>query len=314
MKRMYVIPLCILFLGACSANITGTAGESPDWAKPQSPYLDQELSGKIFGQNWKGKTALLRPFGGSADQLSLEVYQDMSGSTCKTPFTSTPYASVVLPANYETREYNLDISSGTPLVFSGASNTSKNVFADSARLKINEISETGFNASLAAKAIEDDGTVSEINGRIQVLDCRKQVDFSVWEEFAGWFYLTELDGKAANRQNINARMYNNSFYDRNKKSYIRHFEIPLIFSASGNITGSYSFGPLENFGSTKLEKTSNGKVLTYSYHGPITYEGTDITLNLDMTVTSVGSTLQVAYTLEVPKHITKKTHTFKLTK
>ncbi len=56
------------------------------------------------------------------------------------------------------------------------------------------------------------------------------------------------------------------------------------------------------------------KTLTYSFHGPINYENTDVILNLDLTVINSALNAKFTYTLEIPNHVNKTTHSFTLRK
>lgn len=317
MKKNYFISAGFLLLTACSAKVSAPSGFLPPPSggdDPQNAYSDQELSGTVFNKEWKGKMALVRTFGSSGSELSLEIYQEKAGDICKTSFTNSPSISVVIPANYEVKEYRLDISSGTPFVFSGATNELKNVIADSGSLKINAITDSGFTAQIVAKAVDHEGITSEVNGKIDVIDCRKQINFNVWDEFVGFGYLIEFNGKAVNNLSLQTAYNSRAFYDRSQRAYVRYLNLPLINYVSGSSTSEFSFGPLEGLGITKLIKDQNGKTLSYSYHGPITADGRDVTLNLDMTVVTSGKTVHVTYTLEVPKHINKVTNSFKYTR
>ena len=77
---------------------------------------------------------------------------------------------------------------------------------------------------------------------------------------------------------------------------------------------SYSFGPIEGRGVTTLTEGQDVKVYTYKYDGPITLEGVDIEMHLDMNVMQEGRNLYVTYTLSVPGHITATTRNFTLQK
>jgi hypothetical protein len=317
MKKYFLIPACLTLLSLTACEISGTGADAlrnPFEQKPTPAYSESMLSGKIFGQDWKAQVAILRPSPSDKTQLSLEVYSTIPASACQVTNSSTPFTTVYLPADYQVREYNFDFVSGSLLVFSGFTDVSKNLVADAAKLKITTLDAGGFSGYLYARGTEENGTVSEINGKLQVIDCRKQVTFSVWDEFARMFDLVEFDGKSVGPLSIYADFNNSSFYNRTTGKYIRSLALPLVYSVGANSTGSYSVGPMEGLGTTTSSEINGVKTINYSFHGPINFKGTDITMNLDMAVVRSSSNVKVQYTLEVPGQITKTTHAFTLRK
>lgn len=318
MKQLLrVVPSCLalLTLSACSVTGSSTEDNNPFGNKPTPEFSEQALSGKVFGADWKAKVAVIKPFGNDGKEVSLDVLSDSPAVPCKAVYSSNPYATVVIPANYAVGDYSLNLGEGNPLVFTGFAGSVKNVIADAGRLRISTIADSGFLAYLYAKGTEGDGTVSEINGKIQVIDCRKVVDFSVWDEFLGWHDLVELDGKSLSPLSGSGRIENSNFYSRTRSAYVRSAVIPLYYSASSSgSSASYNLGALEGLGSTSVSEINGVKTINYSFHGPITFKGLDITMNLDMTVVRSGSTVKVSYTLEVPGQITKTSHSFALRK
>lgn len=311
MKTVNVLTILVaaLLLQACQAKLGSEADGLTPFGK-KTPYANEPLQGNLLGKGWRSVTAVVRPFSGGTNQLNLYIYGESKSSVCGPDTTSRlPLVSAVIPANYQAREYDLDLTTGTPVVISEGSN---NVIADVGRLSITEINEIGFNGFFYTKGYSSDGTISEINGQLKVVDCRKVVDFSVWSTFERSYDLVELDGVAVGPMMAFVRAANNSYYDRASSRYVRAFEFPLFYSVNGSSTASFTFGPMEGLGKTTVNQAGDVKTLTYSYQGPIYYRGTDITLNLDMKVVADTRFTMVSYTLEIPGHIGKSTHTFKL--
>ncbi|MNY65483.1 hypothetical protein D3C86_2027550 [compost metagenome] len=71
---------------------------------------------------------------------------------------------------------------------------------------------------------------------------------------------------------------------------------------------------MEGLGKTIYDEFNGTKTLTYSFDGPINFEGSDVTLKLDMTVVKTSSNVKVQYTIEVPGQINKTSHSFTLRK
>lgn len=316
MKKIFLVPTCLalLSLAACEISNSADPNGKRDERKPTPAYSESLLSGKIFGQDWKAQVAVLRPSISDKTKLSLDVYATAPTSPCQVAYTSAPYASVFIPADYQVKEYDFDMKTGSLLVFSALTSISKNLPADSAKLKITALNANGFSGYLYANGVEEDGTVSEINGRLQVIDCRKQVAFSVWDDLAGWYHLVEFDGKVVVPLTTTAEFENKTFYNRNTGKYVRSFIIPLVFDVGTNSSASYSVGPMEGLGKTIYDEFNGTKTLTYSFSGPINFEGSDIMLSLDMTVVKTTSNVKVQYTFEVPGQINKTSHSFTLRK
>lgn len=298
---------------ACKVGDSGSGGTDAGVILQSSPtYADGPLSGKIFGEDWTAQAAVVRPFGTGGNQVSLELYAAGASSLCSRPFTSAPFASVVLPADYQAQEYRADITSGTPLVFTSTNAVSKNVLADTAKVKITSVQATGFEAFIYAKATEADGTISEINGKIQVSDCRKVADFSVWDEFAGWYSLVSLDGRNVTSLTSIIQYDTSHFYDTTAKKYVRTLSFPLYFAANGNSSGQYAFGPMEGLGSTTVSEVDGVKTLRYVYNGPINFRGTNIILNFDLQVTKSADQVAVTYKVDIPDDPPSASHSFVL--
>lgn len=317
MKQLLLVPSCLalLALSACSVTSSSTDDNNPFGNKPTPAFSEQALAGKIFGADWNAKVAVIKPFGNEGREVSLDILSDSPAVPCKAIYSGNPYATVVIPANYAAGDYSLNLGEGNPLVFTGFTGGAKNVIADAGRLRITTIDSSGFLAYLYAKGTEGDGTVSEINGKIQVVDCRKAVDFSVWDEFLGWHDLIELDGKSLSSLSGSGRIETSNFYSRSRSAYVRAAILPLYHSASSSgSSASYNLGALEGLGSTTVTDINGVKTINYKFYGPITFKGQDITMNLDMTVARSGSTVKVNYTLEVPGQLAKTSHSFTLRK
>jgi hypothetical protein len=316
MKKYFLVPACLalLSLAACEISSTADGLRDPLAGKPTPDYSESMLSGKIFGQDWKAQVAVLRPSMLDKNKLSLEIYAGNAGSACQVASTSTPYTTVFIPADYQVKEYSFDIYTESVFVFSAIINGSKNLMADRAKLKITSLDANGFSGYLYAHGEEENGDVSEINGKLQVIDCRKQAAFSVWDNLAGWYDLVEFDGKTVGPLTATADFNTSSFYNRTTGKYVRSFNVPLIYSVGTSTTASYSVGPLEGLGTTTYEESNGVKTINYSFHGPINFKNSDITMNLDMAVVRTSSNVKVRYTLEIPGHVTKTSHAFTLRK
>lgn len=261
-------------------------------------------------------TAIARPL--NDKEIGIEFYPEVNSKACTSSLMSSkPYATVVIPAAYTATEYVADLSTpgtGNPLVFSVLSTSAQNLVAEKTKVRINSISGEGFNASVFAKGTDVDGNVSEINGKIDVTDCAKAVDFSVWDELLGWYNLVSFDGTSVSTQTAILDYDSSDFYSNTSESYLKSLTIPLYYSVGQATSASYNFGPLEGLGSTSIRDENGIKTYKYSYHGPVKFKGMDITMNLDLSVAKYGNKLDVTYTLEVPSYITKTTHSFTLSK
>ncbi|MGZ3805937.1 MAG: hypothetical protein ACXWRE_16680 [Pseudobdellovibrionaceae bacterium] len=310
--------IALALVTACSPHVSLDSlpfGGNPN-LKSWPEYSEQQLSGKVFGQDWKAMTAIARPL--NDKEIGLEFYPDVNSKACTSSLMSSkPYATVVIPAAYTATEYVADMSapgSGNPMVFSVLSASAQNVVAEKTKVRINSISGEGFNASVFAKGTDVDGSVSEINGKIDVKDCAKGVDFSVWDELLGWYTLGSFDGMSVATQTAILDYDSSDFYNDTSKSYLKALTIPLYYSVGQGSSAHYNFGPLDGLGTTSIREENGIKTYKYSYHGPVKFKGMDITMNLDLTVAKYGNKLDVTYTLEVPSYITITTHSFTLTK
>lgn len=315
MKPLMTIVISSLLLMTTACSVSKSNNDPvPDSNKPQggSNYAARAASGKVFGQNWEAKSASVEPSSSDPDRLILRLRPDVPAKICGAAFPNTPYIEVNIPADYAVGDYTASVTSGFPVLFQQPGPNPTVLVADDAQYRINAIDAGGFDLSIYAIGRAEDG-VSEVNGQVKVTDCRKVVDFSVWDEFVGWFSLVEFNGQSIN-QTVTITRSTRNFYDRATSRWVTSIDFPLIFSASGNSTGSYEFGPLDGLGQTSLTTTNGNKTITYSYHGPIHSNGIDIQLNLDMTLKQEGSVWLITYTLEVPKHINKTTHSFKIRK
>lgn len=311
--------IALLLITACnpSVNVDPLIPLSPS-SKDWPEYSEQNLSGKVFGQDWKALTAVARPFGQEGKEMSLEFYPEIKTKACtSSQMSSKPYATVVIPANYSLTEYVADMNvpgTGNPMMFSMLAGESKNLMATKTKIRVNSITASGLNVSIYAQGTDADGIVSEINGAAAVVDCAKAVDFSVWDDLAGWYTLQKFDGVSVEPRTSILRFTNNRFYHRDTKSYLNTLVFPLYSSVGKDTDMSSDFGPMENVGTTTVSSNNGVKTYTYSYHGPMNAKGLDVTVNLDMTVVKSGNALTVNYTLEVPNYIAKTSHNFALTK
>jgi hypothetical protein len=296
----------------------GSKKAQPGPSQPASAgwptYSKSVVSGKIFGKAWKATVAVLRPFQGDNKLVSLDLYAQAGGDVCQNAMSSDqPMASVALPANLSKTEYVADMSqpgSGNPMMFIDMK-TAKNVMAEKTKIKVNQLSDSGLNVSVYAFGLDTDGSVSEINGRIDVLDCSKAVDFSVWSELEGWYDLKSLDGQTAPGTHTAVfQMTSQTFYDRANSRWVQTLVLPLYDFVGENSSSNYEFGVMEGLGVSTYKESGDQKIYTYKYKGPIYTDGEDITLDLSIQVVKTEADMQVTYTLEVPNHIKRTSHSF----
>lgn len=277
-------------------------------------YSKSVVSGKVFGQAWRATVAVIRPFQGDSKLVSLDLYAAANGDVCQNSMSSDrPMASVALPANLTKTEYVADMNqpgSGNPMMFIDM-NTAKNLMAEKTKVKVNQISETGLNVSIYAFAKDTDGSVSEINGVIDVLDCSKSADFSVWSELEGWYDLKSLDGQSVdNTHTAIFQMAEQTFFDRANNRWVKTLVFPLYDYVGQNTSSNYEFGPMQGLGASTFKDNGTQKIYTYKYKGPIYTDGFDVTLDLAITAVKTDSDIEVTYTLEVPGQVKRTTHSF----
>ncbi len=322
-KQITTALLALVVLAGCKKNsaedLFDGAPRNQSDSSVWPAFTDSNLKGQVFGQNWTAAIALVRPIQGDVDRITLEFFSEVKPDACKSlAYTETAKAWMTIPANYQAQEYKRSSTEGTnditTITFSKIGAISKNVMADKTRLIISALTNQGFDAAVYAEGDEADGTISTINGKIPVIDCRKQVAFDVWESFEGSYQLQSFDGVATAGHHMAIEWDTRSFYDRSSASYRRTMTFPLLLSVSSGSTVTSDFGPMEGLGQTSFKVDGVTKTLTYSYHGPMTYRGVDVTLNIEMTVVQNLNRLSVTYVLEVPGHIEKKNHQFELTK
>lgn len=324
MLQKCLLILALAGISACSKSkdSESSSAPSPSPSSLQAPnwpaYQNSTLSGQVFGKEWKVMSALARTSIHNPEEKTIEFYSEQMPDACKKKaFSAKPYATVVIPKNYVTGESFADMASGSmtgnPLVFIHLEQTSKNIMAEKTKIQITEVKSDGFMVKVYAQAIESNGTISEINGQTYVLDCEKSVDFSVWEDLAGWYDLKTFDGVSKKPRTAVIEVDDHHlFYDRASQRYVSTVVFPLFSSVSENSAVSFNFGPMQGLGSTIVQRQNGFQVLKYSYHGPLTYEGMDITLNLDLQATRKNQELHVQYTLEIPGHVKAESHSFVL--
>ncbi len=62
MKRLLFIPSCLALLALTACEITGEGGDPNNTgfgSKPTPAFSEQNLAGKVFGQDWQAKKQLL---------------------------------------------------------------------------------------------------------------------------------------------------------------------------------------------------------------------------------------------------------------
>lgn len=317
MKNNTLFLSAILSFSMLSACVKTSDISDLGYFKPSekwAAYKASALSGTVFNQIWTSTTALVKPISGNPNEVSLEFYSEDTPVSCtSSSIPKKPYATIVLPAEYQAIEYVADMqnmSGGNPLVFTSFAGSSKNEIADQTKLWIQSIDANGFKASLYAK-----GLTSEVNGTVSVKDCRKAVDFSVWDNLVGWYKIIELDGvtKTSTTAIIDYDK-NYLFYDSAAKKYIKTLIFPLFTSVGSSSSSTVNFGPMDGYGTTKLSESGGKTTLTYSFHGKITYRGTPTQIELDMEVVKQNDRLNISYTFEVPGEVNKTSHRFVLVK
>lgn len=318
--KFFAGTLALAFVTACSPKAsdfvpTGVFGVPNTKGWPE--YAEQDLSGKVFAEDWKAVTAIARP--STNGGTSLEFYPETKASACTTSLMSSkPYATVSIPSAYSVTEYVLDTTNmdggGNPLVFSVLNGEAKNIMAEKTKVRINAITATGFNVSVYALGKDVDGTVSEVNGKIDVVDCSKVADFSVWDELVAWHQLTHFDGVAVRERTYIVEYMNRAYYDRKAGKYLKSLDMPLLYSVGANSEASYNMGPVSALGTTTVQTVNGVKTLKYSYNGPATFQGVDIQMILNVTAVKNDRVWTVTYSIEVPGHIKATTHSFTLRK
>ncbi|MFZ3229734.1 MAG: hypothetical protein WA160_05990 [Pseudobdellovibrio sp.] len=317
-KKYTALLAAALLFTACHAKISGdNAPLNFTQSSAPSDYSEQKLSGSMFGQSWTVASAVARTT--SANELSIEFYSEVSADACTSHFfPTTPYATMIIPANYSITEYKADFlngETGNPLVFSYFGTSSQNMIADKSKLKITEIDSSGFQAYLFGTALDKNNQTSEINGTVHVTDCNKQVNFSVWSELSGNYQLQSFDGVAQNLQNFRIAFdmdYN--FRSVTSKQAIKTLLLPLIKQISTSTDVTSYFGPMEGLGTTTVTTVDGVKTYNYSYNGPINYKGTDLTLILNIKIAKDNYNLTLTYDLEIPSYVSKTSHSLVLKK
>jgi hypothetical protein len=281
-------------------------------------YVQSGLAGSVFGSPWTAVTAAVRSLPGTTDEIALEVFAEPMANVClHTSFATKSSVSLILPKSYATGEYVYQLGSSTtghPLAFRSAGAINKELIADLTKLRIDSLTETGFEAELFAHGA-DQGVVSQINGHISVVDCAKVADFSVWNELVGTYRLASLDGQTQDgRASVIELDGQGQFYDRASKQYLQTMLFPLYKNINGSVTEKFNFGPMNGLGLSHVTTANGSTTFTYSYNGPVTYLGRPILLYLDLRVVKTDARLDVAYTLEIPHEVSSTTHQFVLLK
>lgn len=318
--KLFLVAMTMMALTtACDVKIDGLNGKD-DVGRLWPAYSTDGLSGKIFGSDWKAVAAFARPIPSDQNNLSLELYAEPVATVCQNNFFLTkPYATVVIPKAYAVREYIRDVSrspdgNGSALTFISTGAVKRDLTADKTKLSIQSITEAGFEAALYSQGT-DNGEISEINGHVSVVDCAKVADFGVWDELVGDYRLSSFDGQNQDGRNSHIEFdRNNVYYDKVSKQYLKTLVFPLYKAVSPGRTESFTFGPMKGLGFSKLTTEGTVKTLAYSYHGPLTYEGTEITLNLEMKIVKSEGRLEVTYTLDIPGQFPVTSHQFILLK
>ena len=141
-----------------------------------------------------------------------------------------------------------------------------------------------------------------------------KVEFKAWKELIGNYRLTQFNGQSVTTHYTEIEQSLTSFYDRTEKKYLDSVIFPLYANVGTGSDLSYSFGPIDGKGTTTFIKGENANIYTYKFDGPVTLQGVDIEMHLDMNVIKEGTNLYVTYTLAVPGHITAITRNFTLQK
>lgn len=195
MKNLITIILSFLFLlmAACSAKVDSPmplAPASPTNEDPTKPkdssnnnsdgfpsYKETSVDGQLYAENWVAKSAFVRKFGSEEKKAIIFLLPVSTENPCKYSFqNSDATVSIVVPQIIEQTEYLFDYKSGSKttnpaLIYRQGLDQ---VSADITKMKIGKIEKNKFNLSIYVKAIDSKNRLSEINGTIEVTDCRNE--------------------------------------------------------------------------------------------------------------------------------------------
>lgn len=312
LKLLSVAASAVLLTTACDIKVDTTPKEEPigvNWPA----YAGGSLAGKVFSQDWRAVSAVARLDRSGASetpQVIVAFYQESVPAACNQPFYARlPYATMKIPQAYAVQEIATDLTralGNAPLAFVFPGTPTKIVVADKTKLNIQTLTEFGFDGALYAQATESNGTVSEINGRVSVMDCTKAADFSVWNELVGSYRLLTFDGQTQDGRNLFVGFDNDLIVDPKNGQTVKALLLPLFTNISAG--EQFDVGPLNGLGISRLTTQGNIKTLSYSFNGPIVYRGESLTLNLELRVLKNEGRLDVAYTLNVPGKIPLSSH------
>lgn len=320
LKTVFI--LCGLCLSACHSSLsTNAPSPLPDanGLETWPNYKQRNLSGQLFGENWTAKSAIVRQNVNNTNEYILEISSEDKSNLCDGLVSNQKsYATLIIPKDYKTTEYKFDLKtptgSGNPVVFTSAGSNVQNVISEKSSLRIDSINSLGFKASLTAEATDTEGKILEINGQIDVIDCTQFVSFSDLEKLVGNYSLYSFDGVTQDNRPAKITTEEKYFYDSSSKTYKKFLNLPLYYSVSENSDLTFHFGPIEGFGITTQTQSSEQTTYHYKADGPINYRGIDINLKLDVTMIKSNNDLIISYTLEIPDHIKKTSHSLVLKK
>lgn len=321
MKKQLLMGLVAAYaLTACSAKIESSSGE--DLPAPQTVWPEMKTStvaGQVFGKNWAGKTAVYETSLSDPKMITVRIYGQVLHNACSSGqvMSNEPYATVMLPKDLKKTNYMTDILTGqgsTPMTFTRLMPSVDNLIAEKTKISVQSVSAKGFQALIYAEAYEPGTGLSQVNGAIHVVNCEAPAEFAVWNELIESYDLTQFNGVSVSPIYTRIGWDNSSVYDVTSATYRKMLDIPLYYSVSGGATASYNFGPIEGLGVTTVKDDGIYKTYTYKYSGPVRISGENIQLSLDINVKKSSSSTEVKYTIEVPNHIKKSSHSFVLKK
>lgn len=309
-KKIFTIVFFAFLVGAC-----GKVDSDKIFKDTNQPLGGGEkissapMQGKINGRTWASGRAYVRSIPSNNQKLSLHIYSEKEIATCSQDAFSQPSISIIIPSNYEVGIYSGDITSGNPIVFQYGSN---NLIADQAKYEISNIHDLGFSLGVRAQAIDQDDVRSEVDGKVDVVDCRKRNDFDSWNELSGSYYLYEFDGRSVASTYTNIDFDRTSFSSVDSHQNFKSLVFKLFAEVSDNYTHYYKFGPMEGIGKNSFTEMSGSKFWNYIYEGPINFRGQTIELKLKLQVEKSDREIFVYYSLDVPGYVNNIQHNFKM--
>ncbi len=192
MKHFIILRLTFVFfiIAACSAKVDSTTPLVPVPSKEDSKsskdssnnssdgipsFKETLVDGQLYGETWVAKSAFVRKFGTEEKKAIIFLVPISVENPCEHAFQNIDASvSIVIPYFQDQTDYLYDTKSGSnttnpALIYRPGQNQ---VLADITKLKIGRIEKNRFDLSIYVKAVESNNRISEINGKINVIDCR----------------------------------------------------------------------------------------------------------------------------------------------